>query len=136
MAILIDTSTMIDWLKNNENPKTELFDKVLDNSVPFGISVLTYQEVLQGARNAREYSKLKTYLETQKIYYMPQDLEFYNKASNMYTTLRSCGKTIRNTIDIMVAMTAIHYKLKLLHNDRDFDIIASEIKELRLFDKM
>ena len=136
MAILVDTSTMIDWLKNTENPKTELFDKVLDNAVPFGISTLTYHEILQGARDANEYNKLKAYLETQTIYYMPHDLDFHNKASSMYITLRSRGKTIRNTIDIIVAMTAIYYKLKLLHNDRDFDIIASEIKELKIFDKM
>ena len=134
MAILVDTSTMIDWLKNTENPKTQLFDKVLDNAIPFGISVLTYHEILQGARNANEYSKLKSYLETQKIYYLPHDLDFHNKASNMYITLRGRGKTIRNTIDIIVAMTAIYHKLKLLHSDRDFDVIADEVKELKILE--
>jgi len=59
---LIDTSVLIDWLRGRENPKTKIFDRIINTNAPFGISVMTYQEVLQGAKNDKEYEKLKSYL--------------------------------------------------------------------------
>jgi len=136
VAVLVDTSTMIDWLKNKENDKTILFDKVLDSSIPFGVSVLTYHEVLQGAKNEKEHSQLKDYLGTQTIYHLPRNLDFFDTATMMYVTLRGQGKTIRSTIDVIIAMTAIHHDLKLLHNDKDFDVIANHFSELKTLDKI
>ena len=130
--ILVDTSVMIDWLKNIENPKTELFSKILLSSAPYALSVLTYQEVLQGARDNAEREKLKEYLSTQSIHYLPTELSFYDEAAKIYGLLRSKGKTVRSTIDLLIAVTAIHNEAKLLHNDRDFDVIASEVEELEI----
>ena len=80
-----------------------------------------------------EHDQLKSYLSTQNIFHLPENLEFYNKASNIRRNLRSKGITIRNTIDLLIAMTAIYNKLQLLHNDRDFDFISEEVPELRMF---
>jgi len=131
--ILVDTSVLIDWLKGNENPKTKIFDSIVETSAPFGISALTYQEILQGAKRD-SHEKLKSYLGTQKIYHLPDELEFYDRTADLYRQLRHRGKTIRSTIDLLIAMTAVHHELKLLHNDRDFDIIAGEIDELEILE--
>ena len=124
---------MIDWIKKVNNPKTELFDKILDSSIPFGISILTYHEILQGVRGESEYFKLRDYLSTQIIYRLPPELNFYEYSSKMYAALRWQGKTIRSTVDMLIAMTAIYYDLNLLHNDRDFDILADKFNKLKIW---
>ncbi len=65
MMVLVDTSVLIDFLKGGQNRKTALLDEIIAREVPFGISAYTYQEVLQGARNEREYKRLREYLDTQ-----------------------------------------------------------------------
>jgi predicted nucleic acid-binding protein len=130
--VLVDTSVLIDWLSNKENEKSLLFDSLVSTNAPFGISILTYQEILQGARD-NEYEKLKAYLSTQDIYYLSDTLSFYDHASQIYKNLKSQGITIRNTIDILIATTAITNKLSLLHNDKDFDFIAKVEAELIIF---
>jgi predicted nucleic acid-binding protein len=50
----------------------------------------------------------------------------------MYFELRRRGKTIRSIIDILIALTALHHGLRLLHRDKDFDQITDVFKELAL----
>jgi len=64
--VLVDTSVLIGYLKGQTDNKTELLKDVLTRELPFGISSYTYQEVLQGARNEKEFETLKEYLSTQK----------------------------------------------------------------------
>ena len=72
--ILVDTSVLIDYLKGKANIKTDLFEWILTRKLPFGIASYTYQEVLQGARDEKEYLKMQDYLSTQKIYFLPEDI--------------------------------------------------------------
>jgi predicted nucleic acid-binding protein len=54
----------------------------------------------------------------------------------MYFDLRRKGVTPRSTIDILIALTAMLNNLSLLHDDRDFDAMAAEIKDLRILDSI
>ena len=130
--ILIDTSVIVNYFKGNETPKTRIFDAILSRGLVYGISPYTYQELLQGARNEREFELLKEYLDAQHHYYLPQTLETFERAARMYFDLRRKGITPRGTIDIFIALTAIHHNLSLLHDDRDFDVIASAVKTLKI----
>ena len=56
--ILIDTSVIIDVLRNKDNDKVNLLRKALDSKVACGISIYTYTEVLQGARSIRTSGNL------------------------------------------------------------------------------
>ena len=134
--ILVDTSVLIDFLKGVQNAKIELFEKILEQKMPYGIASYTYQEVLQGARDKREYEKLKDYLSTQNIYFLPETIDIYEKAANMFFDLRRQGITPRSTIDILIASIAIEHNLFLLHNDRDFDVISGKIHELKILNML
>jgi predicted nucleic acid-binding protein len=79
---------------------------------------------------------LKKYLLAQKIYYLPNELETYENAARMYYDLRRKSITIRSTIDIFIAQTAIYYDLFLLHKDRDFDFIAQNTPELKILEEL
>jgi len=46
------------------------------------------------------------------------------QSSFNYRTLRRKGVTLRKTIDVMIGTFCIHYGLRLLHDDRDFDPMA------------
>jgi len=134
--ILVDTSVLIDFLKGKENYKTKLFDTVLKKKLPYGIAAYTFQEILQGARNESEYEKLKEYLSTQTIYFLPEKRAIYEEAAQAYFNLRRQGLTIRSTIDILIALVAVKNDLLLLHNDRDFDDIAMKFKELKILEHL
>ena len=131
--ILIDTTVIVDMLRGIKNEKTDLLKMMVELKIPHGISILTYQEVLQGAKGEQEYLYLQTYLESQRIYYLPETTEFYDTASRYRMLLRERGITPPNTVDILIATTSIWYGLKLLHNDKDFTLFAKEIKELEIY---
>jgi len=131
--ILIDTSVLIDFLKGNENRKTVKLQEILDRSIPFGINSLIYQEVLQGARDENEFNKLKKYLETIDFYELKNGRDSYEQAAYINFICRRSGVTVRSTIDLLIAQTAIEHQIPLLHNDYDFDRIAGVFKDLLIY---
>ncbi|MDR3278317.1 MAG: PIN domain nuclease [Oscillospiraceae bacterium] len=134
--ILVDTSVLIGFLKGQSDPKTELLGEALSRDIPYGISAYTYQEVLQGARDEKEFAQLRDYLSTQTVYFLPETLPTFEKAARLFYGLRRKGVTPRGTIDILIALTAIENKLFLLHNDRDFDAIAGVVPELKILNAL
>ena len=133
---LVDTSVIIDFLKERDNDKVRLFETILNLGLPYGIAVYTYQEVLQGARDSSEYELLYEYLSSQNIYFMSKDVDSYTEAAQLYYNLRRKGVTPRSTIDILIAYIVIKNNLYLLHNDIDFDIIASKTPTLRVLEQL
>lgn len=131
--ILVDTSVLIDFLKGRTTAKTALSREILLRDVPFGFSAFTYQEVLQGSRDEAEYAHLEAYMSTQKIYCFPDEVSVYERAAKMYFDLRRKGVTVRSTIDVLIALTAIDNQLYLLHHDDgDFDLMARHVPELKI----
>ena len=131
--ILVDTSVLIDKLRKIENSKTVILDQLHKAKAPFGISIFTFHEILQGAKSESEFNKLNSYFSTQKIFFLPNNAEIYAKSARLYFDLRRQSITVRNTVDVLIAFTAIHHQIPLLHNDRDFDFIAKIIPELKIF---
>ena len=82
--ILVDTSVLVDFFKGVQNPAAMRFKSILEQDIPFGITSLIYQEVLQGAKSEKEYANLKKYLSSQ-VYFHPQDpIETFAKAARIY----------------------------------------------------
>ncbi len=134
--ILVDTSVLIDYFKGQINQKTDLFELVLTQDLPFGIASFTYQEILQGTKTQKDFKKLKEYLETQRIYFPHPSLHFYTEAAKLYFDLRKQGITPRSTIDMLIVQICLEKNLALLHNDRDFDYIAPHVKKLRIMENL
>lgn len=55
----MDTSVLVDFLKNRNNKATNGFNTVLELNIPFGITGHIYQEPLQGASSEKDYHILK-----------------------------------------------------------------------------
>lgn len=126
--VLVDTSVLIDFLKGRSNPVIEKFQFILASGITFGINSLIYQEVLQGARNEKEFETLKSYLETQRFYDLKNGKDSYAKAANIYFLCRKNGFQVGSTIDCLIAQSTIEHNLLLLHNDKDFEKIAKVVK--------
>ncbi len=131
--ILVDTSVLIDYLKGTENRATEKLQELLDRSVPFGINSFIYQEILQGSRNEEEFKKLKEYLSTLDFYELVKGRKSYEEAAYMNFRCRRSGLTVRSSVDLLIAQTAIEHGLALLHNDSDFNRIGGVVKELMIY---
>ena len=117
--VLVDTSILIDFLRGADNARVRLFQQILDSNIPFGISPLTYLEVLQGTRTDKDYATVKSYLETHRFFGLLDEKVSY-AAARIYFDCRRKGITV-NTVDCLIAQTAIENDLTLLHNDADFD---------------
>ncbi len=127
MLILIDTSVWIDLFKDQSGSKQQQLEQlILDREIV--LSRFTQLELLQGARNEREWQLLKSYLEYQT--YLETDVGTWEAAARIYFNLRRKGKTVRSPIDCCIAQLAIHKKALLLHRDQDFVTIA-EHRELQ-----
>jgi len=131
--ILVDTSVLVGYFKGASTPASDALNALIETDAELGISVYTYQELLQGARDELEFARLKRVLSTQDILWLPQTLETHEKAAHLFFDLRRTGVTVRSTIDILIALTALEYQIPLLHNDRDFDHIASHVSELTIY---
>ena len=131
--ILVDTSVMIGYLKGSDGVIYDKFDEIIDKDIPFGINAYIYQELLQGSRDEAEYNKLKEYLTSLPVYELKNGILSFEKAAYIYFICRKNGVTVRSTIDLLIAETAIENDLYLLHNDNDFTNIAKIVKELKIY---
>jgi len=122
--ILVDTSVLIDFFRGVSNDPTDRMREVLGHQMPFGITPVIYQEVLQGASSEKDYTRLKDYLSTQRFFHPRHPVKTYEGAALIYFSCRRKGITIRSTIDCLIAQIALEYDLLLLHNDNDFSLMA------------
>src|SRR5687767_1953548 len=113
---LIDTSVWIDYFREINNESTKKLTSILDRHLPFGITGVIYQEILQGANSLQDFNQLKEYFETQRFFH-PSDVS-YGSAAKIFYLCRKKGITIRSTIDCFIAQIAIEHHLILLHNDQ------------------
>ncbi len=131
--ILVDTSVLIDFFKNENNEAIEKFNDILLRNIPYGINQFIYQELLQGCSSVKDFNNLKKYLDTQTFYELHNGNESFANAAEIYFKCRKAGYTIRSTIDCLIVQTALENNIALLHNDSDYDYIKNVIKDLILY---
>jgi len=118
--ILVDTSVLIDFFKGIKNDSVSCLKDVIRQEIPFGITSIVYQEILQGAKTKKEYALLKEYLNCQRFFHPKDPISTYGKAALIYFACRKKGITVRSTIDCLIAQIAIEHDVFLLQNDKDY----------------
>jgi predicted nucleic acid-binding protein len=131
--ILIDTSVWIDYLRGKDTSAVTQLEQILDRDLPYGITSLIYQEILQGADSELSLARFERYFGTQTLYLPRDPLATHGDAARLYGRCRRSGVTIRSTIDCLIAQIAIEQDLLLLHSDKDFDRIAAVVPELKIY---
>jgi predicted nucleic acid-binding protein len=117
--ILIDSSVWIDYFNGNKTVQTDWLDAALGET-PIVIGDLILTEVLQGFQSDKDFKIARDLL--LRIPFVPMGgRELALESAMNYRLLRKKGVTVRKTIDVMIGTFCIHYRLPLLHDDRDFD---------------
>jgi len=120
--ILVDTSIWVEVLRDSGGDVKAAFEKALDGDE---VVLTRFQqlELLQGARDEREWALLREYLDSQD--YLECDSQSWLAAARIYFDLRRAGKTVRSPIDCCIAQIAMDHDVLVLHRDRDFEVIAT-----------
>ncbi len=80
-------------------------------------------EVLAGARDEGHHQRLRRLLA--RCDYLPvEGLASYETAAGLYRSCRHAGETVRSLTDCLIGAVALRVGVSVLHNDRDFDVLA------------
>ena len=127
--MLIDTSVLVALFKDRSGAVAHALRELLDGR-SFYLTRFTQMELLQGARDEKEWLKLSDYLADQD--YLEIEEDGWASAARLYYELRRQGLTVRSVIDCCIAGIALRHGVTLLHNDRDFLAIA-KLRALKHF---
>ncbi len=119
---LIDTSVWIAVFRDKTGTVRQSLSEIIKEQ-PIFLSRFTQMELLQGCRDEREWRLLETYLQDQD--YIEPTPNTWVAAARIYYDLQRQGLTVRSSIDCCIAQLAIAHQLILIHNDRDFETIAT-----------
>jgi predicted nucleic acid-binding protein len=119
---LVDSSVWVDVLRDRTGARARRFRSVLDPR-DVVLSRFTQMELLQGARDQREWNLLSRTLDTQQ--FLEPTPTTWSNAARIFFELRRKGLTIRSAIDCCIAQTALENEVVLVHRDRDFETIAT-----------
>jgi predicted nucleic acid-binding protein len=123
--ILVDTSVWIDFFNGRATAETDALDKFLGRE-PVLIGDLILTEVLQGFRRDTDYRKALALLDTLELRSLG-GRQIALAAAENYRRLRRRGFTPRKTIDMVIGTYCLVQGLQLLHADRDFDLLETEL---------
>lgn len=117
--IIVDTTVWIDYLNGVKTPQTDWLDTEVERQ-RLGLTDLILCEILQGVKN--EEQATETRRELMKFEVMPMSgIDLAVAAAQNYRKLRAQGRTVRKTVDCLIATFCLLNGHALLHNDRDFD---------------
>lgn len=117
--VIVDSSVWIDYFNGVSNPHTEWLEVQLEHQ-RLGLTAIILCEVLQGVRSERKAAEVEAELRKLEVF-DAGDAELAAHAARNSRTLRSRGKTVRTTIDVLIATFCLRGGHSLLHRDRDFD---------------
>ncbi len=128
--IIVDTSVLIPFLKGNRTGPSHRLREIEHGGLPVAIPAVCGQEILQGAKDEREWGLLLETLSTQKILLPADPWKTHIEAGRIFFDCRRKGITLRGTVDCLIAQIVLEVNGILLHDDEDFDRIK-KVRPLR-----
>ena len=117
--VIVDTTVWVDYLNDVPTPETDWLDHQLTRQ-PLGLLDLMVCEILQGLSTDEEAMRVLRDLRRFQLF-ETGGLELASATARNYRTLRAQGRTVRKTIDCLIATFCLREGHALLHCDRDFD---------------
>jgi len=116
--VIVDTSVWVDYLNAIDTAETQWLDRELAGQ-RLGLLDLMLCEVLQGLRSEEEAKRVGRELMRFEVF-ETGGVELAVDTARNYRWLRSRGRTVRKTIDCLIATFCLRGGHPLLHCDRDF----------------
>ena len=117
--VIVDTTVWIDYLRGLQNKETDYSDRELDRQ-RFGLTDLILCETLQGIGDEKAFGRVLRDLRKFEIFEIGGEQLAIDAARN-FGRLRQQGRTVRKTIDCLIATFCIRHGHSLSHRDRDYD---------------
>lgn len=117
--VVVDTTVWVDYFRGADTAEVAWIERESTNQ-RLGILDLMVCEILQGLSTDREATRVLRQLRRLAIL-ETGGIDLAVAAALNYRRLRSHGKTVRKTIDCLIATYCIEHRHTLLHHDRDFD---------------
>lgn len=126
--ILVDTSVLVDLLRGLESAEVRFLKGLEGSSTPYAMPVYCAQELLQGARDKKDFILLSKYLHSNLIVNPLKPLKQHHfNAAKIFYLLRRRGVSA-GSIDCLIAQLAIDNRATLLTSDKHFVEIAKVSK--------
>jgi hypothetical protein len=123
--VIVDTTVWIDYLSGAATPEVEWLDREVTQR-RLGLLDLIVCEILQGLSTDEEATRVLRQLRRFEIF-ETGGLELAVAAAHNYRQLRQRGRTVRKTIDCLIATFCLREGHALLHVDRDFDAFENQL---------
>lgn len=120
--LLIDTSLWVAIYRDPSGTVSRHIQSVIKNEELVFCQFIR-AELLQGCRDDREWARSLEYLDDQS--YLEMSLDGWTEAARIHFDLRQQGLTVRSTLDCCIAVVALEHNLTLLHNDQDYEMVAT-----------
>ena len=123
--VIVDTTIWVDYLRGASTPEAEWLDRETARQ-RLGLLDVMACEVLQGLSTDEGAARVLRHLGRVEIF-QTGGIDLAVAAARNYRHLRSRGRTVRPTIDCLIATFCIEQNHALLHNDRDFDAFEEHL---------
>ncbi len=117
--IVVDTTVWIDYFRGTRTPHADWLEANLTKE-RLGLTDLILCEVLQGVPTDNQFDVVHEQLLRFEVF-ETGTVQLAVQAALNYRRLRVAGRTIRKTIDCLIATYCLIEGHALLHNDRDYD---------------
>lgn len=122
MRVLVDTSAWVDFLNGFPSPAADALAELLQGADDVCTCGIVVAEVFQGLRRDPGRETIQRSFEDM-TFLEPPGIHLYLRAAALYRSLRERGRTVRSTIDCIIAAIAEDRGCYLLARDRDMDVI-------------
>jgi len=127
--VIVNTTVWIDYLNDASTPEVEWFEREASRQ-RLRLLDVTVCEVLQGLSTDAVAARVLRHLRRFEIF-DTGDVALAVAAAHNYRVLRARGRTVRKTIDCLIATFCLERDHALLHSNRDFDVFE-EILHLQV----
>ena len=129
---LIDSSAWIEYLRDTDSRACNVVDQ-LWHDAPGSIATTdpVVMELLAGANSDRLFTRIEKLMNGLRLLPVDASLD-YRDAAIAYRAVRKSGHTVRKTMDCLIAVVAARTGATLVHRDRDFDVLARALPDLRV----
>lgn len=117
--VIVDTTVWIDYLNGVSTAQTDWLDAELARQ-RLGLTDLILCEVLQGVHDERQATQTRQELLKFEVF-ETGGIQLAIAAAQNYRNLRARGRTVRKTVDCLIATFCLIDDHALLHNDQDYD---------------
>jgi hypothetical protein len=123
-VILVDSTVWIDLLRGQRSAPVAMLERLLELGEA-AVAPVIVQEILQGASSAQNLERLRSHFLALPMLEPRPGAVSHADAGELYARCRWAGITPRSPHDCLIATLAVQHSVPLLHDDKDFEAIAS-----------